>query len=240
MSDPQLRWCRLWTDIVDDAKLLLLSPADRWYYVALLALKRSGMLDEGDESAVTDRKICVRLRLDERERDELRRRLTEVRLIDDAWQPSGWDNRQFESDSSAERTRKWRRNKKRFKSVAAASLQRHGDGPESEQRQSQIQKQNNPPIPPAGVTGLDESVWKQFVEYRIQIRRPLKPASIPAAQQQLAAFGVDQAAVLAQTMAAGWQGLFPLKSPSTAPRPRLRTADEIEAEEKARAGSRAA
>lgn len=62
--------------------------------------------------------------------------------------------------------------------------------------------------------GLDVKAWENFLDYRKQIRKPLKPASIPAAQRKLAAFGCDQAAVVEQTIANGWQGLFPLKQQS--------------------------
>ena len=80
--DPQMRWLRLWTDVLEDAKLLLLAPGDRWYYIAVLALKRSGLLDERDAPEMRDRKVALKLRLDAPERDELKRRLMEVRLID--------------------------------------------------------------------------------------------------------------------------------------------------------------
>lgn len=112
----ELRWLRLWTDVVDDPKLLLLAPSDRWHYVAILALKRSGMLDDTDDSAeMLDRKVGLRLRLDDRERDETRRRLMEVRLIDSNWQPAGWEGRQFASDqdsTAAERQRRHRENQR--------------------------------------------------------------------------------------------------------------------------------
>lgn len=58
---------------------------------------------------------------------------------------------------------------------------------------------------------MDTKAWIRFVDYRKQIRKPLKPASILAAQRKLAAFGTDQAAVVEQTIANGWQGLFELK-----------------------------
>ena len=35
-ADPQMRWLRLWTDILEDPKLLLLAPGDRWYYIGIL------------------------------------------------------------------------------------------------------------------------------------------------------------------------------------------------------------
>lgn len=203
----EMRWFRMWTDILDDPKLLLLAPDDRWYFVAMCALKRRGLLDEGDDSVTRDRKISLSLRLDHRERDEMKRRLMEVKLIDEDWQPHGWKNRQFSSDSSVERTRKWRLKKKRHGDVTKTSQQRHGDCPETEQ----IQRQNNPPTPQGGCAdGLDPRAWERWIQYRREIRKPFKPASIPAAQRKLAGFGSDQAAVVEQSIAQGWTGLFPL------------------------------
>lgn len=58
---------------------------------------------------------------------------------------------------------------------------------------------------------LNHDAWKRWVNYRKEIRKPLKPVSIPAAQRKLAAFGSDQTAVVEQSIANGWQGLFELK-----------------------------
>jgi len=86
--------------------------------------------------------------------------------------------------------------------------------------------------------GLDIESWDRWLDYRSKIRRPLKPVSIPAAQRELAAFGADQAAVVQQSIANGWQGLFEVKRVNGAvparSRVKLKTADEIEAEERAR------
>ena len=65
-----------------------------------------------------------------------------------------------------------------------------------------------PELPP----GLDPAAWSRWCDYRKQIRKPLKPVSIPAAQRELAAFGSDQSAVVEQSVAQGWQGLFALKA----------------------------
>ena len=65
-----------------------------------------------------------------------------------------------------------------------------------------------PELPP----GLDPAAWSRWCGYRKQIRKPLKPVSIPAAQRELAAFGSDQSAVVEQSVAQGWQGLFALKA----------------------------
>lgn len=60
--------------------------------------------------------------------------------------------------------------------------------------------------------GLDEQAWKRWEAYRREIRKPIKPASVLAAQQKLAGFGTSQNAVVEQTIANGWQGLFELKA----------------------------
>lgn len=75
-------------------------------------------------------------------------------------------------------------------------------------------KQHTKPVPEVAPPppGLDETAWHRWLEYRRQIRKPLKPASIPAAQRKLAAFGKDQAAVVEEAIANGWQGLFALKT----------------------------
>lgn len=110
---------------------------------------------------------------------------------------------------------------------------RKGQGQGQGQRQGQRQGQElTPPAPPAGGAsaapaadppprrtaekqkppdGLDLGAWNRWTAYRKEIRKPLKPASVPAAQRVMAQFGADQAAVVEQSIAQGWQGLFALK-----------------------------
>lgn len=64
----------------------------------------------------------------------------------------------------------------------------------------------------AHADGVDPAAWEAWIDYRKQIRKPLKRVSMPAAQQALAAFGSDQVAVVRQSIANGWQGLFALKA----------------------------
>jgi hypothetical protein len=59
--------------------------------------------------------------------------------------------------------------------------------------------------PPAG---LDLEVWKRWEAYRREIRKPIKPASLLAAQRKLAGFGSDQAAVVEHSVANGYTGLW--------------------------------
>jgi hypothetical protein len=65
--------------------------------------------------------------------------------------------------------------------------------------------------------GLDPIAWTRFFEYRRTVGKPIKPVSIPAAQRKLAGFGADQFAVVEQSVANSWTGLFALKDQ---PRPK--------------------
>jgi hypothetical protein len=75
---------------------------------------------------------------------------------------------------------------------------------------------------------LDPIACKRFMDYRTQIRKPIKPVSILAAQRKLAGFGADQAQVVEQSIANSWTGLFELKERRNGnfPAPRRKNAAE--------------
>lgn len=86
---------------------------------------------------------------------------------------------------------------------------------------------------------LDALAWEKWVEYRKRRKPAIRPESIEAAQRKLAAFGIEQMAVVENSIANGYQGLIQPKG-STAPRKsyqRAPTTAELEAEERAH-GSR--
>jgi hypothetical protein len=117
-----LKWFRAYAGIVDDDKLRLLAFEDRWHFVALCALKCSGLLDEPD-SLLRNRKIAVKLGVQVRELEEISRRLQEVGLIDKNLNPTKWDDLQYRSDKSTERVKKYREKQhrngvKRFSNVS--------------------------------------------------------------------------------------------------------------------------
>jgi len=119
-------WLRLYSDMVDNEKVRLLSFDDRWHFIAILCCKQQGILDQNSE--LTERKLAVKLGVQLRELDEIKRRLFEVELVDENFQPIGWNEKQYKSDSSAERTRKYRENKKKSDGDdSATSQQRHSD-----------------------------------------------------------------------------------------------------------------
>jgi hypothetical protein len=107
MTNETLQWFRLYHRIIDDEKIRLLAFEDRWHFIAICCLKADGLLDEPDTD-LKWRKVAVKLGVQLRELDEIKRRLSEVGLVDDHLTPNAWDRLQYRSDTSTDRVRKFR------------------------------------------------------------------------------------------------------------------------------------
>lgn len=229
-----MQWFRMWVDAIDDEKLKLLAFEDRWHYVAILCMKRKGMLDVKEPEALRDRKVGVKLGLGDRERDEVRRRLIDVDLIDEQWQPKGWDKRQYVSDAdptALERKHRQRLKQRhgrvtRDKSVSHGSItdeSRPGHTAQSQITDTDTDTEKKKTkrarkralvdsIPPEPPPGLDFTAWSTWVEYRRKSGKAIKDFSTAAAQRELVAFGANQAQVVQHSIAHGYQGLFAPKN----------------------------
>lgn len=199
-----LPWFRFYHEFAVDPVMRLLAFEDQRHFVIVLCMKARGDLDKLYTSdAMRDKVICAQLGLTPIFADEAKRRLQDAGLIADDWQPLGWEKRQMRSDSSAERQRRYRDRH------AQTSPSRHGDGLEEEREKEEIQippaPTEPPPQPPAG---LNPEAWERWVQYRKASRKPIKPASVLAAQRKLAGYGDHQAAVVEHSIANGYQGLW--------------------------------
>ena len=80
----------------------------------------------------------------------------------------------------------------------------------SKRKKNKIKKASllngNPP------QGLNLEVWDQWIDYRHEAGKPIKAASIAAAQRKLASFGALQTSVVENSIANGYQGLFAPKN----------------------------
>jgi len=104
-------WFRMYTDFLEDAKMMTLAFEDQRHFIGVLALKSAGTLDQDCEPRVMDRIVAQKLWLDGSVIVEVKRRLIEALLIDEDWQPLAWDKRQMRSDhdmTAAERQRRYR------------------------------------------------------------------------------------------------------------------------------------
>ncbi len=126
-------WFRHYAGARNDVKLKLLARDDRASYWDLVELKCEGELDKSDVSdELRERLIAKGLGLDIDAAAEVKRRLVEVGLIDTAWQPAGWDKRQFEGDYSNDRVKRHRQKVKRPCNVTETLHGRYGNAPEAD------------------------------------------------------------------------------------------------------------
>lgn len=100
----------MYAEWASDPVVQSLSFDDQRHHAVLLCLKCNGTLDRKIAAAQRERIILRGLGLDAITAGEVRRRLLEVGLIDEDWQPNGWDKRQYNSDISTNRVRKYRNN----------------------------------------------------------------------------------------------------------------------------------
>lgn len=176
-----MHWFRMWVDAIDDEKLRLLAFEDRWHFVAILCLKSSGLLDE-PESDLKRQKICIKLGLDSLELETVVKRLVTVGLVSHNLQPVKWAKRQFVSDSSTKRVRKFRE-RQRNVSVAPSEdrLQKQSTEAEEKKRSVALKRDDGP-------------VERIFDHWRSEFRHPkagLDPKRRRSIQRSLEAYDED-------------------------------------------------
>lgn len=194
-----LAWFRLYGETVDDAKLKLLAFEDRWHYVAVLCCKAQGIVDN-TKPEILDRIMAAKLGLAVRELDEVRRRLKEVDLITQDWQPSGWERRQYSSDDSTARVRKFREKRSEEKKKETDS-ETDTEGSVTATLQVTLHET------------LPKSEWDEWLAHRKRRRWPCDETTLKKQLNLLSRHGSDiQRQMLDNSMQAGWQGLFEPKA----------------------------
>jgi hypothetical protein len=91
-------WFRMYTDFLEDPKMLSLAFEDQRHFIGVLALKSAGTLDQDCSPELRDRLVAQRLWIDHSAIREVKRRLVAAGLIDEDWQPLAWSKRQCRSD----------------------------------------------------------------------------------------------------------------------------------------------
>ncbi|WP_175764571.1 hypothetical protein [Burkholderia ambifaria] len=105
MSTKAMPWFRMYTDFLNDPKMISLAFEDQRHFVGVLALKGDGTLDNVCAPDLMNRIVAQRLWIDYAVIGEVKKRLVAAGLIDDNWQPLAWEKRQMRSDTSTERVR---------------------------------------------------------------------------------------------------------------------------------------
>jgi hypothetical protein len=195
-----LPWFRMYHEALDDEKLRLLACEDRWHFVALLCCKAKGILDDG--GSLLRRKVAVKLGLSTNELDEVARRLSEVGLINySTLQPIAWDDRQMQSDSSADRTKAYRERMKRHSDVTV-TVQEEDTDTDKEEDKKNTKKATGVATP----DGVSDSLWTDFKKLRAAKKSPITQTAIDGITREAAKAGLPLPTVLKMCCERGWAG----------------------------------
>ena len=114
------QWLRLYSEIVNDPKVLVLTEALRWRYVALLCLHCNGQYENAP-----DDEISLALRLPQDEWMQTKEAFIKRGLIDQNGSIHGWQNRQYISDlkdpTAAERQKRYRESQRNARNATVTS-----------------------------------------------------------------------------------------------------------------------
>lgn len=165
MANP---WFRLYSRIITDPKIEFLSFEDQRHFVWVLCLKNEGFLDEDFEiPEMRERMIARKLGVQGEAFESVKQRLLEMKLISDDWQPISWDELQFKSDSSKERTRKYRERLKKNKSVTERDVTVTAQDTEQIQNRTEIgQPEHRSKLYPPEDFYPNDIIKKQISKFR--------------------------------------------------------------------------
>lgn len=136
MSKQTMPWFRMYSDFLNDPKMISISFEDQRHFIGVLALKGEGTLDHACAPELLTRIVAQRLWIDHAIIGEVKKRLVAAGLIDENWQPLAWEKRQARSDSSTERVRAHRQKAKKARKDDETLHERSGNNDETLQERS--------------------------------------------------------------------------------------------------------
>ncbi len=156
----KLPWFRMYTEFATDPDVQCLAFEDQRHYTILLCLKGSGVLDKDYPTAEHRERVIRRgLGLDALAAGEVHRRLRETGLIDEYWQPGGWDKRQFQSDQDPTAAERQRRRRERMRNGdVTRDVTRESQRPDTD---TDTETEKNPPTPQGGARRFDD-FWQVY------------------------------------------------------------------------------
>lgn len=211
------RWFRLYEDVLNDPKVQTLPAADfkAWINLLCVASQNDGRLPDVEAIAFALRETVDAV-------STVLERLSHAGLIDTRsggrdgghYAPHAWEKRQYRSDTSTERVKRFR---ERSKAVAETV---NGTGPDTETDTDTERKKATPkkvsPKPaasPKWVLPDDIPVqpWNDYVDMRVRIGKRMTERAKQLAVdklRELALAGHAPEAVLNNSVMNSWQGLF--------------------------------
>jgi len=204
-----VQWFRLYNDIVDNHKIRMLAFEDRWHFIAIMAC-HSQELGGGDE--FFERSLAIKLGVQVRELEEIQRRLMDVNLIDANWIPIGWDDRQFLSDNSHARVKKYREKQRLNNSVTkvkrdcnvSVTVQETDTDTDTDTEQINITAR-------VMALGIDKGLWNEYIKTRKRLKATNTPRGLRTLLGRIEKFvsqGRDATEMIEEANAQGWKTVY--------------------------------
>lgn|GEM_PF-1807165 len=233
MSAKNMPWFRMYTDFLNDPKMITLAFEDQRHFIGVLALKGEGTLDNACAPELLTRIVAQRLWIDHAVIGEVKRRLVAAGLIDENWQPLAWEKRQMRSDSSTERVRAHREKAKQTRNDDETLQERSSNGLDKK-REEEIREEERETKPARRAPrvalnsqirslelpeGISADVWGMWCEHR-EAKSKEAPWTLAAAKVsikrllKLIAEGQAPEVTVEEAVLRGWTGLFPVKASS--------------------------
>lgn len=232
MIKAALPWFRMYADFLNDPKMVSIAFEDQRHFVAVLALKAAGVLDQECAPNVLDRIVAQRTWIDYAIIGDVKRRLVAAGLIGENWQPIAWEKRQMRSDSSAERVRAHRSKAKQDANDTGngnVTLQKRPRNAIDKSREDKNRKEKNKTTRPRkrgadvsspvanaeskpltaralAADGVDAAHARDWLILRKAKRLPLTQTAWDAIKAEATAADMTPAAAVERAVKEGWAG----------------------------------
>jgi hypothetical protein len=202
VSNP---WFRMYGETIHNTKLLCVTEALRWRYVALLCLHSNG-----DYLDTPDDEICIALRITDQEWAETKSAFIKRGLLNADGSIYGWEKRQYISDikdpTAAERQKRYRDNKRNDRNASVTSRLPESDTDTDISTTTVVDKAKGKRAAIEKPDGVEEKVWDSFKVLRKTKRAPITQLAMDGIAREARLAGIDLNQALTLCCERSWQG----------------------------------
>jgi len=195
-------WFRLYHEFADDPKVQVMTEDMQRRLIMLFCDRCRDVL-----VTFSEQDIAFHWRITREQLSETKALFIEKGFIDDDWNVLNWNARQYISDSSTERTRRYR---ERVRTSQAC----HSDAIDTEADTEQIKKQTQKKPAASGFVlpiWIDPDIWITYLEVRASKRAAKTPRAWQAVVRQLEKFsteGHDPNEILETSIRSNWTDVY--------------------------------
>jgi hypothetical protein len=199
-------WFRLHHEFATDAKVQSMTEAMQRRLLMLMCMRCSNVL-----ATLHDEEIAVALRISDAELAETKALFIRKRFINEDWELRQWDKRQYVSDSSTERSRKHREEKKKaVQQVCNVAATPPDTDTETDTEPNKKEKIPAPRVPSLGQTeletlGVQTQTAQEFLAIRKRKRAPLTELAMRGIRREADTAGWTLENALKKCVERGWQ-----------------------------------